>query len=142
MRTMTPDEARHFLLEAPRTGKLAVTHADGRPHVSPIWYDLDGDNVVFTTWHTSVKARSIERDPHVCLCVDDEKPPYSYVIVEGRAAFVTVTAEERLYWATRIATRYMGDELGVTFGKRNGVEGEHIVRMTPTNIVAHTGITD
>jgi hypothetical protein len=74
--------------------------------------------------------------------VDDEQPPYTYVIVEGRAAFVTVTAEERLYWATRIATRYMGEELGVTFGKRNGVEGEHIVRMTPTTIVAHTGITE
>jgi len=28
-----------------RTGKLAVTRLDGRPHVAPVWVDLDGDQI-------------------------------------------------------------------------------------------------
>lgn len=142
MKTMTAAEARQFLLQTARTGKLAVVRKDGRPHVSPIWFDLEGDDIIFTTWHTSVKARSIQHDPQVTLCVDDEQPPYAYVIVEGTAAIMEVTPEERLQWATRIARRYMGDALAESFGKRNGVEGEHIMRLTPTKIIAHTGIAD
>jgi hypothetical protein len=43
MQQMTPEEYRAFLLERPRTAKLATVRADGRPHVAPIWFDLDGD---------------------------------------------------------------------------------------------------
>jgi nitroimidazol reductase NimA-like FMN-containing flavoprotein (pyridoxamine 5'-phosphate oxidase superfamily) len=56
MRAMSAEEARAFLLERPRTAKLATVRADGRPHVAPVWFELDGDDLVFTTWHTTVKA--------------------------------------------------------------------------------------
>jgi nitroimidazol reductase NimA-like FMN-containing flavoprotein (pyridoxamine 5'-phosphate oxidase superfamily) len=36
---------------------------DGRPHVVPIWFDLDGETLVFTTGGNSVKAENIRRDP-------------------------------------------------------------------------------
>lgn len=140
MQDMTPEEARQFLLGTPRTGKLACVREDGRPHVSPVWFDLDGDTLVFTTWHTSVKAKSLARNPRISLCVDDEQPPYAYVIVEGTAELTDPPDEERVAWATRIAARYMGPELGITYGKRNGVPGEHIVRVTVTKIIAHKGI--
>lgn len=142
MKTMTPEEYRHFLIEKPRTGKIAIVRKDGRPHVTPIWFVLDGENLVFTTWHESVKAHNLRRDPQVTICVDDEQPPYAYVIVEGTVEFLTVTPEERIEWVTRIARRYLGDELAEAFGKRNGVEGEHILRVTPTNVVAHKNIAD
>ena len=69
---------RDFLTSQPRTGKLATTRADGSPHVTPIWFVLDGDEIVFTTHHTSVKARNIARDPRVSLCIDDERPPHPH----------------------------------------------------------------
>lgn len=142
MKDMTPDEARRFLLDTPRTGKLATVREDGRPHVSAIWFDLDGDILVFTTWHKSVKTKNLRHDPRVSMCVDDEQLPYAYVIVEGTAEITDPPDEERLYWATRIASRYVGEEKGKAFGKRNGVPGEHIVRVTTTKIIAHTGIAD
>jgi len=49
MQTMTPDECRAFLLARARTGKLATVRADGRPHIAPIWFTLDGDDLIFTT---------------------------------------------------------------------------------------------
>ena len=59
MRQLSPDEARAFLLERPRTAKLATVRADGRPHVAPVWFDMDGDAIIFTTWHTTVKAATL-----------------------------------------------------------------------------------
>ena len=127
-------EHTHFLMNQVRTAKLAVVRKDGRPHVTPVWFELDGDTLVFTTWHTSVKAVNIKRDGRVCLCVDDEKPPFSYIQIEG-TAILSADSEALKYWSTRIAARYMGEELAEAYGKRNGVEGELLVKVTPTKVV-------
>lgn len=141
MRQMAQDESRAFLVAGSRTGKLATVRADGRPHVVPIWFELDGDTVVFTTWHTTVKAANIRHDARVCLCVDEEQPPYAYVMLEGTATFSEDPAA-RKYWATRIAARYMGEGLAQAYGARNAVEGELLVRVRPTRMVAQAGIAD
>jgi len=135
MQNMTEAEYKEFLTTGTRTGKLATVRDDGRPHVAPIWFVLDGDTLVFTTWYKSVKAANIRRDPRVSICVDEEVPPFAFVIVEGT---VTITEEpqERLYWATRIAGRYMGPDLAETYGKRNSVEGELVVRIEPSKVIA------
>jgi PPOX class probable F420-dependent enzyme len=142
MEKMTPDEYRRFLMDTPRTGKLATVRADGRPHVVPIWFVLDGDVLVFSCGSGSVKAHNMRRDPRVSLSVDDEKPPYSFVLIDGTAEIQTLTPEEMLPWTTRIARRYMGDALAETYGKRNAVLDELIVRVTPTKVVAQRGIAD
>ncbi len=127
-------EQQAFLLEGTRTGKLATVRKDGRPHVVPIWFVLDGDTLVFTTGEASVKAANMRRDPRVAFCVDDETPPYAYIIIEGTASFST-DSDALLYWATRIAGRYMGEDLAEAYGKRNGVPGELLVRVTPTRVL-------
>jgi len=139
MQTMTADEARAFLLERPRTAKLATVRADGRPHVAPVWFDLDGAQLVFTTWHTTVKAANLRRDPRVSLCVDDEAPPFAFVIVEGIVA-LSENLDELRAWATRIAGRYMGAAQAAAFGARNGVPGEILVRVQPTRIIGQGAI--
>ena|SRR5215472_17862751 len=91
MKALSP-ECRAFLLKEPRTGKVATVQADGRPHVAPVWFDLDGDNIIFTTWHTTVKAVNMRRDGRVCFCVDDETPPHAYVQIEGTAVMMAYEA--------------------------------------------------
>jgi PPOX class probable F420-dependent enzyme len=138
---MATDEWRAFLGEGTRTGKLATTRRDGRPHVVPVWFVLDGDELVFTTAATSVKGRAIRRDGRVCLCVDYERPPYDYVMVEGQAE-VSEDREEMLRWATELGARYMGAERAEEYGRRNAVEGELLVRVRPTNVRAIRGVAD
>ncbi|HEX8996910.1 MAG TPA: PPOX class F420-dependent oxidoreductase [Ktedonobacterales bacterium] len=140
-RRMTEAEYLRFLAEGTRTAKVSVTRADGRPHVAPVWFTLDGGDVIFTTWHTTVKARSLARDSRVCLCVDDERAPFAYVIVEGTTT-LSEDPEALLRWATVIAGRYMGAEQAETFGRRNGVPGELLVRVTPTKIIAESGVAE
>lgn len=138
MHMFTP-EIRAFLLTGTRTAKIATVRTDGRPHVAPVWFVLDGDAIVFTTWHTTVKANNIRRDPRVCICVDDETPPYAYASIEGTAT-MSADPDALLYWATQIAARYMGEALAESYGKRNGVAGELLVRVTPTKILFEENI--
>ena len=132
-------ECRAFLLEQARTGKIATVRADGRPHVVPIWFDLDGDTLVFTTWHTAVKANNIRRDSRVSLCVDDEKPPFSFALIDGVASF-SDDVQDLAYWAARLGGRYMGQDQAEAYGKRNSVAGELVVRITPTKVVFQENI--
>lgn len=140
MSIITP-EVRAFLMDTVHTGKLATVRADGRPHVVPIWFDLDGDTLYFSTWHTTVKAKNIRRNPRVCICVDDERPPFSYAMLEGVAEFVD-DKDASLHWATRIGGRYMGSEQAEAYGKRNSVEGELLVRVTITRVLFEKDVAD
>ena len=135
MQDMNEDEIRSFLTDTVRTGKLATVRADGRPHVAPIWFVLDGNDLLFNTWHTSVKAKNLRRDSRVSLCVDDESPPFSFVIIEGTVE-ITEDADALLKWATLIGGKYMGQDQAEAYGKRNGVEGELLVRLKPAKIIA------
>jgi hypothetical protein len=138
---MTEDEVRAFLMsDPPHTGKLATTRKDGSPHVAPIWYVVDDDGtIVFTTGEETLKGRTLVRDPRAALCVDDERPPFTYVIVNGTATLSDDLAELR-HWAGVIAGRYMGADQADAYGERNAVPGELLVRLTPTKIVSEKGV--
>ena len=140
MKTMNQAEFQQFLMTGTRTGKLATVRADGRPHLAPIWFVLDGDDLVFTTWHTSVKAKNLLREGRASLCVDLEEPPYAFVIVEGTVT-ISQETEELAYWARKIAARYMGEALADVYGKRNAVEGEWLVRLTPSKVIAKDDVS-
>ena len=134
MKNMATHECWDFLRSPIRTAQCATVRADGRPHVVPIWFDIDDETLVFTTWHKAVKAANLRRDPRVCLSVDDQLPPFSFVQLEGTVS-VSTDPDQLLYWATRIGSRYMGEDQAEAYGKRNGVPGEILIRITPTNLL-------
>lgn len=138
---MTDEEYRSFLLDGARTATLATVRADGRPHAAPIWFDLDGDTLVFTTGDSTIKALNMRRDPRVSLCIDEDEPPFHFVLIEGTAE-LEAGDPDLLYWATRLGGRYMGVERAEAYGRRNAVEGELLVRVTPRKIVAQKNISD
>jgi Pyridoxamine 5'-phosphate oxidase len=116
-RRMTPDEIREFLTRGTRTAKLATVSANGAPHAMPVWFVLDGEQLVFTTGAGTVKGRNLQRDSRVALVVDDEEPPF-----------------------TDIGGRYMGSHRAEEFGRRNAVPGELLVRVSPERVIAETDV--
>jgi len=136
---MRPDERRLFLMAGTRTGTLGTTRRDGSPHVVPIWFVLDGDTVVFTCDGHSVKAAALRRDPRVSICVDDQRPPYSFVEMRGTAE-LSEDLDELRTWATLIGARYMGADQAEEFGARNAVPGELLVRLDPEKTIARAEI--
>lgn len=141
MRTMSAEERRRFLSHGTRTGQLATVRAAGAPHVVPIWFVLDGDDLVFNTGADTVKGRNLRRDPRVCISVDDQAPPYSFVQINGVAS-LSEDVEAMLPWSTAIAARYMGRGRAEEYGRRNAVPGELLVRVTPARIVAVFGMAE
>lgn len=132
-------EVRDFLSHGTRTASLATVLRDGTPHVTPVWFVLDGDQVVFTTPADSAKGRNLRRDPRVALAVDCEEPPYAFVHLRGSAA-ISTDPEELVRFATEIGGRYMGSARAAEFGRRNGVPGELLVRVTPHRVVVNTNV--
>jgi len=135
METMTENEWRQFMSVGTRTGKAAVVRADGGPHVTPIWFALDDGDLVFTTGADTIKGRALRRDPRISICVDDDRPPYSYVMVYGEAS-VSEDMDALRHWATVVGGRYMGAERAEEFGGRNAVPGELLVRVRITKVIA------
>jgi PPOX class probable F420-dependent enzyme len=135
------DEVIAFLSEGTRTAKLGYVAADGRPLVAPVWFVVDGQQLVFNTGKTTAKGRALARDPRVAVCVDDETPPFSFVQIQG-----TVTLgedpDELLHTATRLGGRYMGADRAEEFGRRNGVPGELVVRVTPIKVITAFNLAD
>ena len=155
MAAMTRKEIKKFLMQGTFTGKLATTKKDGSSHIVPIWFVLDGNNnnrrvdekekdvpddIIFTTNSGSVKARNIQHDNRVSICVDDQTPPFSYVVIYGAARIQHCEQTKIFKFATKIAQRYMGKEVAELYGKRNSTEGEVLVRIRPTRIIAEKDI--
>ncbi|GAA1765484.1 PPOX class F420-dependent oxidoreductase [Luedemannella helvata] len=137
-KAMTDAQWRAFVSVGTRTGKVATA---GPPHVVPVWFVLDGDDAVFTTGRETVKGRRLARDSRAALCVDDERPPFAFVLLRGPVT-LSEDLDDMLYWATRIGVRYMGEEAGVAFGARNAVPGEMLVRLRAEHVTAFADLTD
>jgi PPOX class probable F420-dependent enzyme len=105
----------------------------------PVWFVLDGEELVFTTWGESVKGRNLRRNPRAAAIVDDELAPYAFVHIRGRVT-LSEDLEELLRFATTIGGRYMGPDRAGEFGRRNAVPGELLVRLRPKRVIAATDV--
>ncbi|MDT8913968.1 PPOX class F420-dependent oxidoreductase [Amycolatopsis sp. PS_44_ISF1] len=143
MREMTRQQWWDFAGAGTRTGMLGLVRANGAPIVTPVWFLLDetpaGDEIVFTTGTDTLKGKAIARDGRICLAVDDQRPPYSYVQFTAQAR-LTHDPAEMLEWATRLGERYMGAERAEEYGRRNAVPEESLVRARITKVIARADI--
>lgn len=140
MLTISDERVRDFLTHGTRTGKLALVASDGKPFVNPVWFILEGDQLVFNTGKETAKGRALQRDPRVALCVDLQQSPYAYLQVQGRAE-LSEDPGELLRTATAIARRYVPADHAEDFGRRNGVPGELVVRLRPDKILGGFDMT-
>ena len=140
MLSFSDPQVRAFLTEGTRTGKLSFTSASGQPLVAPVWFVVDGDELVFNTGKGTAKGRALARDPRTAICVDLEQPPYAFIQVQG-VAELSEDPAELVRTATAIGARYMGPERAEEFGQRNGVPGELVVRIRPHKVLGGFDMT-
>jgi PPOX class probable F420-dependent enzyme len=139
MRRMEWPEVSQFLLAGTRTATIATVGRDGHPHVAPVWFTLDGEDVVFSTSTTTAKAKNLQRDPRVALSVDDQTPPFAFVTVKGRARLLA-RPEDFLAWTTRIARRYVGADRALEMGTTYTEIDDLLVRVSIDSFTAFADI--
>jgi PPOX class probable F420-dependent enzyme len=114
------------ILEAPNFASVATLMPDGSPHVSTIWIDVDGEDVVFNTSEGRVKLANVRRDPRVSISVFDRDDPYEQVVIHGTVFDVTRQgADEHI---DRMAKKYLGLD---RYPWREPDERRVIVRVRP-----------
>jgi hypothetical protein len=75
------------------------------------------------------------------MCVDESRPPYAFVQVQGTVS-ISEDPKDLLDIATRTGARYMGQDRAQEFGRRNAVPGELVVRIRPTKVIAAFDVAD
>jgi PPOX class probable F420-dependent enzyme len=138
MKAMTHEEALAFLSHGTRTGKLATSSPGGTPHVAPVWFVLDGGDMVFTTGAASVKGRNLQANPRAALTVDTEVFPYDFVLARGPVTLDDDPAR-LLAWATTVAGRYVPPGRADEYGRRYSAPGELLCRLRIEHL---TGFAD
>jgi PPOX class probable F420-dependent enzyme len=107
---LTDDQRRY--LEEKHFAVLGTINGSGSPHLTIMWYLLDGDDIVFNTKVGRAKDTNLERDPRVSLLVYDDSG-YRYMRIDGKVRTITdqATAQRDI---ARLAVRYHGAERAKT----------------------------
>lgn len=114
MPPLAPD-VQEFVQDA-RLAALATVRPNGRPHVTPVWYEFDGREFVVSTPRSTQKLRNLSRKGFAALCIYD-KDTYRHVIVEGPAR---VGSPIDNVWRERVAIRYLGETAGRAYVREAG----------------------
>ena len=108
---MTKRQRDAFLKEK-RVAVLSVARPGRGPFAIPIWYDYRGGRIYMETNPNSLHGRQMRRAQRATLTVQDERPPYKYVTVEGPVTFEGVSSES---FIRKLARRYLGARAGDAF---------------------------
>src|SRR5215510_5789460 len=86
-------------------GHVMTFGANGRPQVTMVWMDADGDEVLFNTAEGRKKPQNLRRDPRVVISVQDRNDPQAYMVVHGTATLTEAGADAHI---DKLATRFLG----------------------------------
>lgn len=126
-----PDPARAWL-DGPEFATIATILPDGQPHLSVVWVERDGDDVLVSTVKGRRKHLNLSADPRATLLVYPKDNPYSYVEIRGTT---TMTDEGGRDLIDRLARKYRGlDRYPFDDGTDNV---RVVVRIRPEKVVVH-----
>ena len=117
------------LLQKKAFANLATVNPDGSPQVTPVWFDVDGEDIRINTARGRVKDRNLRRNAAVALAVMDPDNPYRYVQVRGRVNEVTESGADA--HIDSLARKYMGVD---TYPYRRPGEVRVIFKIRPERV--------
>ena len=121
------DRGARLLLER-NFASVATIRLDGTPHVSPVWIDYDGENVLFNTAVGRAKERHLRRDPRVTVQVFSLDDPYQWVAVSGTAELTHDGADAHI---DKLSKKYFGLDV---YPSREPGEQRVLVRVRPERV--------
>ena len=99
-------EKFHDLFNKKAFASLATLMPDGKPQVTPVWADFDGQHVIVNSAKGRVKDRNMRRDPRVSLALIDPDNPYRYLQLQGRVVEITENGADQ--HIDKMAKKYLG----------------------------------
>ena len=117
------------LLDRPITVTMAVIGADGRPGLTPMWFDHEDDMILVNTAEHRAKCGWIRKNPQLTILAVNPDNPYHWVSIKCTVAEELhedgLQGERVTAHVNKIWTKYTGDENG--YGLRDPVIEERRV---------------
>jgi PPOX class probable F420-dependent enzyme len=101
-----PQSVKTLLLDK-AYGHVVTTNEEGKPQVTMVWMDVDGDEVLFNTADGRRKVQNLRRDPRVIVSVQHRSDPQAYAVFHGKARITEAGADEQI---DKLAKRFTGAE--------------------------------
>lgn len=128
---VTLSEALRKRLDSATFATVATIKEDGTPHLSVVWADRDGDDVLFAIMHGSHKERHLLRDPRMTVLLHPADAPYTYASISGTVRF---THEGKDGFMERLSLKYTGMTYEEFFPNPPENHDFVIVRLTPERV--------
>ncbi len=132
---MTPEERKTFLAEH-RLCVVGYERESGPPALSPVYYVMDGDDLLISTTASRAKAKAVRRSPEVSVCVLGEAMPFPYLTVFGRGSIEEDGAPDLMM---RVGEKMSGNPIPEAarpaIEQRARDEGRVVLRVTPERFV-------
>lgn len=107
------DPIYRALLDRPITVTLGLIGPDGRPSLTPMWFDHEGDKILLNTASHRPKCEWIRRSPHPTILLVSPDNPYHWMqikcTVEQEVREWEPGGERVTQQLDRIWTRYTGN---------------------------------
>jgi PPOX class probable F420-dependent enzyme len=121
------------LVDRPIIANVATVDAEGRPQLTPVWIDRDGDDLIFNTARGRAKAANLGKNPSVAVSVVDPDDPYNVVVVRGTVESTEEGADAHI---DSLAKKYLGLD---SYPMRQEGEVRVIYRVVADNVVMQSG---
>jgi PPOX class probable F420-dependent enzyme len=133
---MPTQEQRDFM-ERNRLCIVGIGRTSGPPHLSPVYYALDGDDIIISTTASRWKAGAVRRAGELSLCIIGEQQPFPYVLVYGTGVIEDEGAVDAMM---KIGARMTGnpipDSARPALEERARKEGRVVLRVHPARVVS------
>jgi PPOX class probable F420-dependent enzyme len=97
--------AARALINRPVIASVATVDHLGKPQLTPVWIDIDGDDLIFNTAKGRAKQANLDERPWVAVSVVDPDDPYNVVIVRGTVEETEEGADAHI---DSLAKKYLG----------------------------------
>jgi PPOX class probable F420-dependent enzyme len=125
-------EQQEFL-DSHRLVICGIPRKAGPPHMSPVYYVMDGDDVVISTTESRFKARAVRKNDDISLCVLGEEFPFPYLLIYGKASIEDHGAAAAM---RKIGEKMTGNPIPdaalPAIQERADKEGRVVLRVKPT----------
>jgi PPOX class probable F420-dependent enzyme len=102
---ITLPESVKKLLEDKAYGHVVTFNQSGRPQITMVWMDVDGNEAVFNTAEGRKKPQNLRRDPRIIISVQNRNEPQSYIAIHGTASMTEAGADAHI---DKLAKRFLG----------------------------------
>jgi len=110
-------ESHQYLLEdkTKAFANVATSMSNGQPQLTCVWFNTDGEHILFNTMDRAAKFRYLSKNPRVAVLIPDPDNPYKYVQIRGTVEMTKDGAVEHTHALSRKYT-------GKNFELRTGME--------------------